>query len=164
MGIRPPPPCLLSVLPWPGLRWPLPCTLVYRHLSASCSPTLALFWKGPCLTYTVPISFLSPLCPHVSILSCFSWASALGPSNTLLYPFLFTRLLALLLPPSPPPAFILTFLFLSLLSPGPYPYPNLSPRPWEIQVRAPLVAPRKLKQGVTTLSPLMRGQQGCLPV
>lgn len=29
VGIRPPPPCLLSVLPWPGLRWPLPCTLVY---------------------------------------------------------------------------------------------------------------------------------------
>lgn len=90
VGIRPPPPCLLFVLPWSGLCWLLPCTHTYPTSPATCPPTPASvpLWGGPCLPHTVLISCLSHLYPPHDPQPLFSLASALNPQTHFSLPHL----------------------------------------------------------------------------
>lgn len=63
LGIRPPPPCLLFVLPWTGLCWLLPCTSDTPTSLLPAPPASVPLWGGPCLPHTVLISYLSHLYP-----------------------------------------------------------------------------------------------------
>lgn len=137
-------------------------------------PASVPFWGGPCLPHAVLISCLSYLYPCDPILSLFLPGFYPQSPNTLLSLVVHQALRALatvvssLPPPLPqhthPPACTLIFSCPSPCCLLVHPLPCLSLRPWEIQVRALLVASKNLKQGVTTLSPPTRGEQGCRPV
>lgn len=151
-GIRPPPPCLRSVL-LVGLCWqPAPLTHTHTHLTPLCLPPgLSLsqplsslsppssapplapssFW-GSCLCSSVSISPLNPFsshrfAPHLSLSLSFP------PSQSLLPHTFLSQLPA----PAAPLGFTLIFSYPSLcclLAHPPRPHSvGLSPRSWEAQ-------------------------------